>query len=178
MVDVFISYSKTDGAAVRRLADAVRQLGYEVWWDEELPPHLSYRDVIAEKIGAAKAALVVWSESAAASKSVRAEADLARHQAKLIQASVDGRMPPMPFNQIQFAALGDWRGEADHQGWIKIKASLAALAGPREAAAPPPSVAPVEPHKWHRLLIAVIGVALLFMVAAGLYAWLGGGVQR
>ena len=178
MVDVFISYSKTDGAAVRRLADAVRQLGYEVWWDEELPPHLSYSDVIAERIGAAKAAIVVWSEAAAASQWVRAEADLARNQAKLIQASVDGRMPPMPFNQIQFAAIGDWRGEADHQGWMKIKASLAALVGPREAAAPPPAAAPAAPHRWHRLLIAVIAFAFLFIAAAGLYAWLGGGAPE
>ncbi|HEV2818581.1 MAG TPA: toll/interleukin-1 receptor domain-containing protein [Allosphingosinicella sp.] len=176
MADVFISYAKTDGAAVRRLAEAVRQQGYSVWWDEELPPHLSYSDVIAEQIGAAKAAIVVWSESAARSQWVRAEADLARNQAKLIQASVDGRMPPMPFNQIQFAAIGDWGGEEDHQGWLKIKASLAVLAGPRQAAAapPPPIEAPAAPHKWHRVLIAMIAAAFLFIAAAGLYAWLRG----
>ena len=167
MADVFISSAQADGAAVRRLADAVRRLGYDVRWDEELPPPLA-----AERIGAAKAAILVWSESAAASRSVRAEADLARAQGKLVQASVDGRMPPMPFNQLQFAALADWRGEDDHQGWIKIKASLALLAGPREAAAAPPPVAPAAPHKWHRLLIAVIGLAFLFIAAAALYAWL------
>lgn len=174
MADVFISYCKPDAAAVRRLADAVRQLGYSVWWDDELPAHLSYSDVIADRIETARAAIVVWSESAAASQWVRAEADLARHQAKLIQASVDGRMPPMPFNQIQFAAIGDWRGEEEHPGWQKVKASLDALVGPRApaAAAPPP---PPPPHKWHKLLIAVIAAAFLFVAGAGLYAWLSGG---
>ena len=173
MADVFISYSKPDAAAVRRLADAVRRLGYSVWWDDELPAQVSYSDVIADRIETAKAAIVVWSESAAASQWVRAEADLARHQAKLIQASVDGRMPPMPFNQIQFAAIGDWRGEEEHPGWEKIKASLAALAGAR--APPPAAPPPPQPHKWHRLLIAVIAVALLFLAGAGLFAWLSGG---
>jgi hypothetical protein len=112
--------------------------------------------------------IVVWSESAAASRRVRAEADLARNHNKLIQASFDGRMPPMPFNQLQFAALGDWRGEADHQGWEKVKASLVALAGPRApVAAPAPA-----PHRWHKLLAAVIAAAFLFIAGAALFAWL------
>ena len=35
----------------QRIADAVACEGYSVWWDEDLPPHLSYGDVITEKIG-------------------------------------------------------------------------------------------------------------------------------
>jgi hypothetical protein len=169
MADVFISYSKADAAAVRRLADAVRRLGYDVWWDEELPAHLSYSDVIAEKIESAKAAIVVWSESAAASQWVRAEADLARNQRKLIQASFDGRLPPMPFNQIQCAALGDWKGEDGHQGWEKVKASLTALVGPRVpvAAAPP---APARPGK-PRLALALAAPLTLAVAAAGYLLW-------
>ena len=46
MVDVFISYSRTDLAAVTRLAEAVEAEGYDVWWDADLPPHLSYGEVI------------------------------------------------------------------------------------------------------------------------------------
>jgi hypothetical protein len=184
MADVFISYSKTDEAAVRRLAEAVKALGYAVWWDEELPAHVSYSDVIADKIASAKAAIVVWSEHAAASQWVRAEADLARNRNKLIQASIDGRLPPMPFNQIQCATIGDWRGEAGHQGWLKIKASLAALVGPPAAGAEPilhplpATPPPAAPHKWHKPLIAVIAAAFLFVAGAGLYAWLRGGAPE
>jgi hypothetical protein len=175
MTDVFISYAKTDAPAVRQLADAVKRLGYSVWWDEELPAHLSYSDVIAERIEAARAAIVVWSKEAAASQWVRAEADVARNQKKLIQASIDGRMPPMPFNQIQFAAIGDWQGEDDHLGWQKVKASLAALVGPAAPAVSAPAAEPQAPHKWHKLLIAVIAAAFLFIAGAGLFAWLRGG---
>src|SRR3954449_5092441 len=142
MVDVFISYSRANQPVVRQLADSVKRLGYSVWWDDELPPHLSYSDVITDKIGTAKAAIVVWSQDAAASEWVRAEADVARTQKKLIQTSIDDRMQPMPFNQIQFASIGDWHGEDDHPGWMKVKAGLEILCGAKAPVAPAAIPAP------------------------------------
>ena len=183
MVDVFISYSRDNQAVVRQLAEAVSREGYSVWWDDELPPHLSYGDVITEKIGSARAAIVVWSKSAAASEWVRAEADVARGQKKLIQTSIDDVMPPMPFNQIQFASIGDWRGEPDHPGWRKVKASLDALCGPRDpAAAPPPppsadsgpAAAFAPPPAGRGIVIALLAVLVLLAGAAVLLMWMQG----
>jgi hypothetical protein len=152
MVDVFISYSRSDNAMVAMLARAVEGEGYDVWWDAELPPHQSYGDVITEKIATARAAIVVWSADAVKSEWVRAEADMARNQKKLVQTALGPIMPPLPFNQIQFAEIGDWRGEPDHPGWRKVKASLADLCGKREPVAgapawtpPPPPAAVVQP---------------------------------
>ncbi|QLC26632.1 TIR domain-containing protein [Parasphingopyxis algicola] len=155
MVDIFISYSRDNQRDVRRLAEKCRALGYSVWWDEELPPHKSYGDVITEKIGMAKAAIVVWSKTAVASEWVRAEADIARNQKKLIQSALDETPPPLPFNQIQFVMLDDWRGEDDHTGWRKIRESLFELCGPPgdgAAAAEPghamPSTPPEPEPEW------------------------------
>lgn len=156
MVDVFISYSRTNKDKVSKIARAIEQAGYEVWWDAELPPHQSYGDVITAKIQMAKAAVVVWSAEAAASEWVRAEADVARNQKKLVQTALGDITPPLPFNQIQYANLGDWDGEQDHPEFRKVKASLADLCGPRVAreggpaypfpAAPPQeAVAPTPP---------------------------------
>jgi len=147
MVDVFISYSRDNKARVADIAAAVAAAGYEVWWDAELPPHRSYGDVITEKIGMAKAAIVVWSQASAQSEWVRAEADVARNQKKLVQTAIDDVMPPLPFNQIQFAQLGDWHGEPDHSGWRKVLLSLGELCGraPVAAPVPPPAPAPPEP---------------------------------
>lgn len=50
-------------------------------------------------------------------------------------------MPPLPFNQIQFAEIGDWQGEAEHPGWSKVKASLRYLCGHRDG-----TRAPVPDH--------------------------------
>jgi hypothetical protein len=182
MADVFISYSRADQEQVARLATAIQREGYSVWWDKELPPHLSYGDVITEKIAQAKAAVVVWSPTAAKSEWVRAEADMARNQKKLVQTALGDVMPPLPFNQIQYADIGDWRGEADHPGWSKVKVSLADLCGPRDgvtpaqpAAAPPvpppppPQAAPVpayaQPAPTPKWPFFVAGGAVLLVVA-------------
>ncbi|MEO9462123.1 MAG: TIR domain-containing protein [Marinomonas sp.] len=151
MVDVFISYSRKDKERVARLARAIEDEGYDVWWDAELPPHQSYGDVITRKISEAKAAIVVWSPDAAASEWVRAEADMARNQKKLVQTALGEIIPPLPFNQIQYADIGDWEGEDTHDSWRKVKASLADLCGrdgPDEsvASAHEPAFAP-EPEE-------------------------------
>lgn len=180
-LDVFISYSRADVDVVRRIAEAVAREGFSVWWDADLPPHRAYGDVITEEIGGANAAIVVWSKTAAASEWVRAEADVARNQKKLIQTSIDGVMPPMPFNQIQFASLEDWQGEPDHPGWRKVRASLSILCGapdgaevPRPAAAPAsvsPRPAPAAPPptpdgpKASRGPMVLIGVLVLLLLA-------------
>ena len=149
MVDVFISYSRSNAQQVAQLARMVEAEGYKVWWDADLPPHQSYGDVITAKISAARAAIVVWSASSVQSEWVRAEADMARNQKKLIQTSLDEVMPPLPFNQIQYAPIGDWRGEPDHSGWRKVKASLSELCGAREAAEPvPPQIRPAAPPAY------------------------------
>ncbi|MCL4673442.1 MAG: YARHG domain-containing protein [Sphingomonadaceae bacterium] len=187
MVDVFISYSRANQAQVAVLAEAIEREGYSVWWDKELPPHLSYGDVITEKIAQARAAVVVWSRDAAKSEWVRAEADMARNQKKLVQTALDDVMPPLPFNQIQYAEIGDWQGEPDHSGWRKVKASLADLCGAREASpvppAPPryqtPATAPVTAQppaatassRWP--LWAGGALAAVLLVVAG--GWLLGG---
>jgi len=174
---------------VARLAHAIEAEGYAVWWDAELPPHQSYGDVITDKIAQARAALVVWSDEAVKSEWVRAEADMARNQRKLIQTALGNVMPPLPFNQIQFAEMGDWQGEADHPGWRKVKRSLAELCGPGTAASdlevrkpapvPPRAPEPDPPHivvppapaapaasKWP--LFAGVGIALVALaVVAG-----------
>ena len=181
MVDVFISYSRSNRERVRVLADAVKALGYVVWWDDELPPHKSYGDVITEKIAAARAAIVCWSADAAQSEWVRAEADLARNQKKLIQTSYDDVMPPMPFNQIQFASLADWKGQADHSGWRKVQASLSDLCGPPGNIQPIAAVSPVPPPPARSSLSpALLGagaVVLLLVLVAVAWMALGGDVQ-
>lgn len=188
MVDVFISYSRDNKARVADIAAAVTAAGYDVWWDAELPPHRSYGDVITEKIGSAKAAIVVWSHASAQSEWVRAEADVARNQKKLVQTAIDDVMPPLPFNQIQFADLRDWNGDPAYGAWRKVLMSLEELCG-REAVAPPlPIATPVPetsapppagdqpaapaPEKSSSTSLTLAwGLVGLAVIAIGLLAW-------
>ncbi|MGH6964280.1 MAG: TIR domain-containing protein [Phenylobacterium sp.] len=128
MSEVFISYARSSAADAQRISEALRAVGYQVWRDDELPPHRAYSEVIEERLQAAKAVVVLWSEEAARSQWVRAEADIARQAGKLVQVSLGQIVPPLPFNQIQCVNLAEWPGAGDHD-WRKVLASLDALLG-------------------------------------------------
>jgi adenylate cyclase len=137
--DVFISYARSSEAQAQQVEQALRDGGFAVWRDAELPAHRSYAEVIEERLKSAKAVIVLWSVDATKSQWVRAEADAARELGTLIQASVDGTAPPIPFNQIQCADLRAWDGSDDNSGWCKLRASVEALAGRSGQAARPPA---------------------------------------
>ena len=75
MSDVFISYARSTEPQARRVAEALRALGYGVWRDDELPAHRAYAEVIEERLKAAKAVVVIWSAEAAKSEWVQSEAE-------------------------------------------------------------------------------------------------------
>ena len=134
MAHVFISYARPDEALASLVTEGLRASSFEVWRDDELPAHRAYAEVIEERINGAAAVVVLWSADAAKSHWVRAEADSARAALTLVQASLDGTLPPMPFNQIQCADLKAWNGEQTAAGWRKLIASVADLDGAPAAA--------------------------------------------
>ena len=125
--DVFISYARPSEVEAHRIAELLRDAGFSVWRDDELPAHRAYSDVIEERLKSAKAVVVLWSGESAKSHWVRAEADTAREAGTLVQATLDGALPPMPFNQIQCADLKGWSGDTSAAGWRKLEGSVAAL---------------------------------------------------
>lgn len=129
MSDVFISYARTGAPQAQAIRAALQGLGYSVWLDDELPVHKAYSDVIEAHLRAAKAVIVVWSNESIKSQWVRAEAEVARSSGTLVQLTIDGAMPPLPFNQIQCADMNGWSGEIDAQGFRKVVASVEALTG-------------------------------------------------
>jgi adenylate cyclase len=132
MADVFVSYARPDEPQAKRVAEALRDEGFGVWRDDELPAHRAYAEVIQERLSASKAVVVLWSSEAAKSQWVRAEADVARQAGTLVQATLSGTVPPLPFNQIQCADLTGWHG-GDDPGWRKLIASVGELAGATSA---------------------------------------------
>lgn len=163
MADVFISYARHDEVAARRVAKALQAAGFAVWWDADLPAHRAYSEVIERNLAEAKAVVVLWSATAAKSEWVRAEADFARNAGKLVQAEIDGTLPPMPFNQTQCASLKGWRGAAAHPGWTKLRASVQALVSGEAVGAVPAAPA----RAWRQRLWGRWGIAAaLALVAA------------
>ncbi len=133
MSDIFISYARSTESEARKIAEALRALGYGVWRDDELPAHRAYAEVIQERLKAAKAVVVVWSEEAVKSQWVFSEANRAREDGKLVQLTLDGAQAPMPFDTIQCADLKGWSGDRNTSGWRKVADSVAALVGGSQA---------------------------------------------
>ena len=135
MSDVFISYARSTEPQAKEIADALRSTGYSVWRDDEIPAHKPYAQVIEERLRSSKAVVVIWSADAANSQWVRAEADAARELGTLVQVTVDGTMPPLPFNQIQCAQVECSDRGVRGNGWHKLTGSVAALVNGEKAAA-------------------------------------------
>jgi len=141
MSDVFISYAHSTQAQARQVAEALRALGHDVWWDEENPLHRPFSAAINEHARDAKAVLVLWSNDALQSDWVHAEADVARQARVLVQVSLDGCLPPIPFNQTPYADLTGWTGDTKAPAWRKVVASVNELVGDERTAAVPVAAA-------------------------------------
>ena len=179
MADVVLCYASEDAEVAGRLAAAVAGHGYTLWSEKDLEG--SGGD-ITDRISLAKAAIVIWSKAAAASEWVRAEANFARGQNKLIQASADDRPPPLPFRPAEIVSISDWQGGDAHPGWRRISAGLEALCGPagrEKAGAVGPtggklSLSPVTGSPRRRRstgLLAALTLALLAAVALATFLW-------
>jgi len=129
MAEVVICCAGEDRETARRLEAALTRAGYGVWWDEAAADDFWHSDSVVERIRDSRAAIALWSHASAGSGLFRAEANAARAQNKLIQASVDGRSPPTPFDALPAVSLTGWRGEEDHGGWRAIVAALAERCG-------------------------------------------------
>lgn len=142
MSDVFVSYARSTEPQAKQIAQALRAQGFSVWRDDEIPAHKPYAEVIEERLRASNAVLVVWSADAAKSQWVRAEADAARELGTLIQVTVDGTLPPLPFNQIQCALVECSSRGVTGNGWDKLAGSVAALVKGEHVPAPSAEAAP------------------------------------
>lgn len=149
MTDVFNSYARSTEGEAKQIAEALRALGYGVWRDDELPAHRAYREVIEERLRAARAVVVIWSAEAVKSEWVRAEANVAREAGTLVQLRIDKAALPLPFNETQCADLGGWSSNLEAPGWRKVVGSIAELVGGTAPIVAPPHAAapPVLPDK-------------------------------
>lgn len=166
MADVFLSYARPSAKAAELVATALREHGYSVWFDESLPAHRAYSEVIEEQLESAAAVVVLWSNDAAHSQWVRSEANRARETDRLIQVRLDNSRLPMPFDQIQCADLSRWLGDPEAAPWKVVVSSVAALAN-REAASGRSKRPPLASR---RAMLTGVG-AVAIAGAGGFAAW-------
>ena len=83
------------------LATRLRDSGYEVWWDDNLPPGRDYTRIIEDKLRAADAVIVLWSRNSVQSKWVYFEAEQASLMNKLVPLKIGRCEVPIGLHLLQ-----------------------------------------------------------------------------
>ena len=171
---LFLSYSHADEARARRLAAALDEAGYNVWWDALIEGGTAYAKTINNALETADVIIVMWSAAAVESDWVRDEAALGRDRQRLVPVSLDRVKPPLGFRQYQFINFRRWRGRRDNPEFIALERAIATAAG---HAAPARSVRRTRVSRRTALIAG--GVAAAAAIYGGTYLvidrdWLDG----
>jgi hypothetical protein len=63
MADIFLSYSSQDRERITPPIQSLEQQGWSVWWDQEITPGKTWRQVIQQALDEARCVVVVWSNN-------------------------------------------------------------------------------------------------------------------
>ena len=126
---LFLSYAHADEARATKLAKALEEAGYNVWWDALIEGGTAYAKTINDALENADVILVLWSAASVESDWVRDEAALGRDRKRLVPLSLDRVKPPLGFRQYQFINFRSWRGRKDAPQFVALERAIAAAAG-------------------------------------------------
>lgn len=128
-VTVFLSYAHADEAKARRIAAALQQAGYTVWWDALIDGGAVYAKSIDAALEAADVVIVLWSEAAVDSDWVRDEASKGRERQRLVPLRLDSSHPPLGFGQYQMIDFRRWRGRRNAREIHALERAIAKTMG-------------------------------------------------
>jgi tetratricopeptide (TPR) repeat protein len=132
MVDIFLSYARSDRERAIQFVNAFEGRGWSVWWDGRLGAGDKFRDVIDEKLKIAKCVVVLWSASSVSREFPIGEAEAAQQRDILIPVLIDRVKQPLGFGERQAADLSNWDGSASAPSFQKLLNDI----GDRIGAAP------------------------------------------
>jgi hypothetical protein len=167
VADIFISYASEDRERAGKLAHALGEMGWSVWWDRRIIVGQAFDQTIEREREAAKSIVVLWSKYSITSEWVKNEAAVGAGRGILVPASLEPVQLPLEFRRKQTADLTDWNGESSHSGFQAVCEGVAAVLGgssPNQLRLRP-EPAPRHDGRWIGTGIAILVVGLGF----GLY---------
>src|SRR5580698_9298463 len=123
MSGVFLSYSRTDRVLAEQVVRALRSIGVDVWWDQDMPG-VDWQQELERQVTELSALVVIWTPASTNSEYVRDEARLALSRHKLVNVLQGVPSPPFPFDRINGLPIDDWNGHDSHGGWSRLVATL------------------------------------------------------
>ena len=89
MADIFLSYDRVDRERAQRLAAAIEAQGWTLWWDRHITAGMTFDEVIARGLAAARCMIVLWSTASVISHWVREDADEGLRRNILVPVLID-----------------------------------------------------------------------------------------
>jgi len=167
MTDIFISYSREDRPRIERLAAALAEKGFDVWWDRNLTAGTQFSKETEAKLRDAKLILVAWSKASIDSMWVADEASVGRDRRNLIPIAIDDVEPPIGFRQIQTMGFSDWKGDRSAVELIELVAALRARTP--ESPVPSPKIGRAS---WREQFLQPLPIAAaLTVIIAAIAGW-------
>ncbi len=143
--DIFLSYSREDQAAARRVALGLEAQGFSVWWDVTLRSGEDYDEVTEKALRHARAVIVLWSKQSVASRWVRTEATIALQSKTLMPVMIENCQRPIMFELTHTTDLSHWKGDASDPAWQTYVGDITRFI--RQEA--PPDAAGSTGHRTH-----------------------------
>ena len=112
-----------------RYAMRSTQLGFDVFWDRQIPAGQDWNRTIIAELIRARLVLVFWSPDSATSRNVRHEAAIAIDDGKLIPVVLDllkNAEFPLGHHSLQAVHLIDWQGDETDPNWRELVAAIEA----------------------------------------------------
>jgi hypothetical protein len=168
MASVFLSYANEDRARLAPLVERLEASGLSVFWDREIPPGTSWREVLGRELRSASCVLVAWSTYSVASEWVLEEAEEAKTSRRLIPVVIDEVELPIGFRAVQAV---DLRGWSAHSGDERLALLVQAL---RQRTSMPDSTRPlVRPAVKKKSSRALVTAGVVGTLAVSLGGFLG-----
>jgi endonuclease G len=130
LVDVFISYARTDQAIAKNVAETLRSEGFEVWFDSAIYAGAKWESMLMSTLASAKAILVIWSQRSVERPWVLKEAQIGMETRRLVPMKIDDCELPARFAAVQTAMMPGWTGTGHHPELERLLAGLSHLAPP------------------------------------------------
>ncbi len=124
--EIFISYSRKDGALAIKLLEALEARGWKTFLDVKALKTGEIWDTKLESVlDKALCVLVLWTSHSNESESVRNEASMALKNNTYFPVQLGGgKQPEVEFGRRQAFELGDWKGDPDANAFKALLTQL------------------------------------------------------
>ena len=138
MADVFLSYKREDRPLVSKLARALQERGFTVWWDRRIEAGEHWLQCIKRALDAAKCVIVVWTPQSVApnriyvSQMVHSEANEGAQRGVLLPVRMQNGPNAFGHDLFQAENLTDWQGNRDDPGLARLANNISRHCGERD----------------------------------------------